>query len=837
MKKAVSLLLVVFFILNSVLGVFASQEVRVTVDGEVVAFPDAKPFIDSNGRTLIPLRFVAEKLGATVDWNESTREIKITRGDKELELKIDSNYMRTKDGYKAMDTKAIIRGGRTFVPIKFIAEGLGASVDWDGKSKTVIIKSQDIDTIEGGDEKYMSRYTNLNPLIGVPKDKEFILKFNSNLFEGPLTVYGYVRVFSDAACKNEVLSVDIETDYESRTVTLKPPKVSNAPRMLKSEAGASGRSWGGYNKYYLVIDRDMESTQYKILNKPLRMMFTVASEAEIPTLNFKVTEDGLVKLYWDKVEGATEYRIYKASSAYDSSQLELLAKTKSTEYSDFSTEEYMDFSANSEFRGAYYVTSVVNGKESRISNLIDSDAFENQVPANTEYGDISSVADTLLDLPKTAKVHMTDYYTVKNYKIKWDYANLKMDKAVLFGSSPESGTIAYSIPGTVFKGTVWVKKVDQALLNELGGKAENEITNTGVIKPKDNIKDNPPPEIKTDTGSTPVDIKEQLPKETPKNSLRETIETALLKNQEQVSLSKFPEAADTVYLQDLMLEIKYQNPYILNEQDYDYDYRTKTLILKYEERDLSIVSKKQEEMKAKVKQVVSDLIKPGMSDFEKEKVLHDYLVDNGTYDFKALEAGKQNNYQSAPEEFNDSFTAYGILVKGVGVCISYAEAYKLLCEEAGLECIVVTGDMNNIGHAWNKVKLGNMYYHVDVTNNDTDGAPPPYPIYNASDKTVSADFTEDKDYALDEELKKYECTDDSQDYYTKQGLTASSKQELKEKINQALKSGSKFYVKITNSDISRSDILEVLQEIEDSNNLTTINPSMFVSILYGEAVP
>ncbi|WP_010250288.1 stalk domain-containing protein [Acetivibrio cellulolyticus] len=55
--------------------VSGAEGVSVTVDSKAVNFPDAKPFIDMNGRTLIPVRFVTESMGATVGWNEEYRNI------------------------------------------------------------------------------------------------------------------------------------------------------------------------------------------------------------------------------------------------------------------------------------------------------------------------------------------------------------------------------------------------------------------------------------------------------------------------------------------------------------------------------------------------------------------------------------------------------------------------------------------------------------------------------------------------------------------------------------------------------------------------------------------
>ena len=109
----------------------------------------------------------------------------------------------------------------------------------------------------------------------------------------------------------------------------------------------------------------------------------------------------------------------------------------------------------------------------------------------------------------------------------------------------------------------------------------------------------------------------------------------------------------------------------------------------------------------KVEQVVSSVITPDMSDRDKALALHDWLTDNAYYD-------RTLTYYS--EE--------GVLLYGTGVCQSYANAYKLLLNKAGIESVIITGwGLNsNEGHweshAWNLVNIDGVWSHVDVTWDD-----------------------------------------------------------------------------------------------------------------------
>ncbi len=124
----------------------------VRVNGEIVDFPDAKPFVDENSRTMIPVRFVTEALGATVTWDGPTQTARITKGTTTIDVKIGSQELKVISGGKAttvkMDTAAVISDSRTYVPIRFVAEAMGATVDYSGKHRTVGIYFDELNAEE-----------------------------------------------------------------------------------------------------------------------------------------------------------------------------------------------------------------------------------------------------------------------------------------------------------------------------------------------------------------------------------------------------------------------------------------------------------------------------------------------------------------------------------------------------------------------------------------------------------------------------------------------------------------------------------------------------------------
>lgn len=123
-------------------GIGPSDEILVRVDGEYVNF-DQPPAI-VNDRTLVPVRAIFESMGISVDWNASSRTVTATRGNISISLAIDSNVInKTIDGVATaveIDVPAMILGDRTMVPARAVAQSFGASVNWDGKTRTVIIQ-------------------------------------------------------------------------------------------------------------------------------------------------------------------------------------------------------------------------------------------------------------------------------------------------------------------------------------------------------------------------------------------------------------------------------------------------------------------------------------------------------------------------------------------------------------------------------------------------------------------------------------------------------------------------------------------------------------------------
>ena len=110
--------------------------IRIDPDNSAV-----RPYLDESGRTMMPVRFVAERLGATVEWNGQANQITIRSTDRTIVMTIGAKTYTINGVAYTMDTEPIIVRGwdRTVVPIRFVSEALGRAVEWDAANQLVLI--------------------------------------------------------------------------------------------------------------------------------------------------------------------------------------------------------------------------------------------------------------------------------------------------------------------------------------------------------------------------------------------------------------------------------------------------------------------------------------------------------------------------------------------------------------------------------------------------------------------------------------------------------------------------------------------------------------------------
>ncbi len=121
-------------------------DVNATVNGETVT-NDVAPMV-VNDRTMLPIRFVAEALGAAVDWYEPLQTVTVKSRKTDISIKIGEKYASVTEKIALynqpikeveLDSPAFVENDRTYLPLRFVAEKLGADVKWDNATQTITI--------------------------------------------------------------------------------------------------------------------------------------------------------------------------------------------------------------------------------------------------------------------------------------------------------------------------------------------------------------------------------------------------------------------------------------------------------------------------------------------------------------------------------------------------------------------------------------------------------------------------------------------------------------------------------------------------------------------------
>ena len=143
MKRILTVILVLLLMFSSV---GYAEDIKVVINENEVEF-DVPPIIENN-RTLVPMRKIFEGLGCDVEWLAESQTIIATKNSKIMALKIGKNKIISNDietgetSVTEIDTAPIIYNNRTLVPVRVISESLGCTVNWDGKTQTVIITTE-----------------------------------------------------------------------------------------------------------------------------------------------------------------------------------------------------------------------------------------------------------------------------------------------------------------------------------------------------------------------------------------------------------------------------------------------------------------------------------------------------------------------------------------------------------------------------------------------------------------------------------------------------------------------------------------------------------------------
>jgi transglutaminase/protease-like cytokinesis protein 3 len=193
---------------------------------------------------------------------------------------------------------------------------------------------------------------------------------------------------------------------------------------------------------------------------------------------------------------------------------------------------------------------------------------------------------------------------------------------------------------------------------------------------------------------------------------------------------------------------------------------------------------------------LSDNISPGMTDYDKELAIHDFIVENCEYSFS--DANDMSEYY-----------AYGALVNKKAVCSGYARATALLLKCCDVDVNLISGDADNNtgdssadgvsdtdgliapdgtvvdGHMWNQVKIDGLWYNLDTTWDDPIGETElRHTYFNVDDSILGLNHEWDKKEAE-------QCSSTLQNYYEKNGIFFKTSSSFKDALSEYLAAGNR----------------------------------------------
>lgn len=118
---------------------FASNSVGVIINGSPVEFTSSTglPYVDNNGRTMVPLRATMESAGLVVGYDNMAKTAIVISEHNRVEIPINSNKVYADNNEIINDTKSVVKNGITYLPIRIVFENVGYTVEWDSNLKNV----------------------------------------------------------------------------------------------------------------------------------------------------------------------------------------------------------------------------------------------------------------------------------------------------------------------------------------------------------------------------------------------------------------------------------------------------------------------------------------------------------------------------------------------------------------------------------------------------------------------------------------------------------------------------------------------------------------------------
>lgn len=294
-----------------------------------------------------------------------------------------------------------------------------------------------------------------------------------------------------------------------------------------------------------------------------------------------------------------------------------------------------------------------------------------------------------------------------------------------------------------------------------------------------------------------------------------------------VPVEVFPEAANINYVSELFLEAYRQNPICGVLIDIEYSPEYQALVVKYAEAPEVRMDKIQKELDAAYA-LNSQIINPGMSDYEKVLAINEYFRLHASYDYDSTQTGRIEE-DMLTEQFIDSHTPYGVLCNNYGVCESYSEAFVVVARIAGLDAICEIGTIYGGGHEWNRVKIDGSWCVLDITNNDIDVFT--NSLMNVTDEQIAGILVPDHSAFLN--YTHYAATDPTKEYYYVNGWSVTDLSQADEILAEQLETSNYAVIRIP-ANVEKSEIGDILKALIYEQEVNYADAGVKLNLLYVE---
>ena len=717
--------------------------------------------------------------------------------------------------------KLWIPGIAILITIVFIIGGMGntqekTNGETESKSESenveAVVKDSNFKTIQDLKDYYNYRNNILSPIYNVSQEGEFEVRFKTT----KTLPENAVGVYTNKECNDESkieTVVSIEKSGEGQKVVIKP--------YAKILSKSTDVGWGNAPIYFIKLDYDLNSDSISKLNEPLIIPFKTENIVEAPILKYTISENGIFKLNWSRVNNATSYRIYKTDSIYTNNETGASTGYKDnipkliTEVSS-DTLEWYDWvnnntnglgNINGEYTiyenfglsGEYYVTAVSNEDESKYSNSILVSNYSDILPVRINNEDMLNPGDYVenaRDLPRSIEVK-----TLNNDIIKYNI-NYKIDETTRY---KDNVYYNYDIRGTELKGYIEIRVGDVTNLpseikNGIETYEDDYNIEFNVVQNK--IKSEDVININNWVESSRLDEKELNKSELAniESMVNYDLEDLscedyylilnIINYKDKIDLSPFQNLQDYIDLEDKIQKICYQNPLLYGIKGFSYNENLKELKVIYKDK-VDILKEKRDTIYNKMVSKIPLMLKS-------EDIVEDiyiYMNDNYIY--------------------NSEGDIYELLVNNNGNALAYSQLFKLICDEIGLKSIVVSGSLNGNPHTWNGVCYDNdEWYYIDVTNNLKNIGMQRMCYNMSSEYAKNIGYLSNNRCVEDGDSDKYKSENDVYEYYRKNNLVANNSSEYFEKVKELVEKDAKVItIRYTGEEIKSSDIISNISKI------------------------